>query len=108
IDRHWPGPLTLVARRAAGVTFDLGRPAHTIGVRCPDDPFLRRLAERAGPLATTSANVHGQPTEATAESVVAQFGDRLPPGTVVVDGGRRAGTPSTVVDVTGADPVVLR
>lgn len=108
VDRVWPGPLTVVGRRRAGVTLDLGEPAGTIGVRCPDDAFVQALARRVGPLATTSANRHGAPTPETVGGVVDQLGDRLEPGTVVVDGGPRRGTPSTVVDATGDAPVVLR
>jgi tRNA A37 threonylcarbamoyladenosine synthetase subunit TsaC/SUA5/YrdC len=56
-------------------------------------------------MATTSANLHGQPTSQTAEEVVAVFGDAVP---WVLDGGRRAGSPSTVVDCTGTEPRLLR
>jgi L-threonylcarbamoyladenylate synthase len=108
VRRHWPGPLTIVAERRAGVVLDLGEPAHTIGVRCPDHGLVRALAGRVGPLATTSANRHGQATPATAGAVVDQLGEGLAPDTVVVDGGPCPGTPSTVVDVTGRAPVVLR
>lgn len=102
---HWPGALTLVLPRRKGVGLDLGRPPTTVGVRCPDAPLVRAVADRIGPLATTSANRHGEPTPATAAEVAALFGDRL---ALVVDGGRREGRASTVVDCTGTEPVVLR
>lgn len=102
---HWPGAITLVLPRRRGVGLDLGPPPTTVGVRCPDAPLVRAVADRIGPLATTSANRHGEPTPASAAEVAALFGDRV---ALVVDGGRREGRASTVVDCTGTRPVVLR
>ncbi|HEX9992439.1 MAG TPA: L-threonylcarbamoyladenylate synthase [Acidimicrobiales bacterium] len=102
---HWPGALTLVLPRRRGVGLELGPPPDTVGVRCPDDPLVRAVADRLGPLATTSANRHRHPTPETAGEIAALFGDRL---ALVVDGGARAGRASTVVDCTGSSPVVLR
>lgn len=102
---HWPGALTLVLPRRRGVGLDLGPPPTTVGVRCPDAPLVRAVADRIGPLATTSANRHREPTPASAAEVAALFGDRV---ALVVDGGRREGRASTVVDCTGRTPVVLR
>lgn len=102
----WPGPLTLVAQRRPSTqkfmntTLDTST---TLGVRLPDHDLVRRLAG-AGPLAVTSANLHGQPTPATAQEVAKVF----PSLSMVVDGGRLEGTASTVVDVTGLNPIVLR
>lgn len=101
--RRWPGPLTLVAARTPAAPAWVGDLA-TIGVRCPDDEVLLRLAAAAGPLAATSANRHGSETPATAGEVARQ----LPGVGLVIDGGPRPGAASTVVDVTGAAPVVLR
>ena len=92
----WPGPLTLVLPTAAG---------STLGVRCPDHDFVRALAAGAGPLATTSANRHGEPTPTTAAAAADALVDAV---ALVVDGGDLTGTASTVVDVTGAEPVILR
>ena len=103
--RLWPGPLTLVLPRRPGLGFELGEPAATVGVRCPDHPLVRALAAAVGPLATTSANLHGEPTPPTAEGVAAVFGDGVP---LVLDGGPRGGAPSTVVDCTGPEWRVLR
>jgi tRNA A37 threonylcarbamoyladenosine synthetase subunit TsaC/SUA5/YrdC len=63
------------------------------------------LCAAAGPLATTSANRHGEPPLTTAEALVKSFGDAVP---VVLDGGTCAGSPSTVVDCTGHDLKLLR
>jgi tRNA threonylcarbamoyl adenosine modification protein (Sua5/YciO/YrdC/YwlC family) len=105
MERFWPGPLTLVLPRRPGLTADLGDDEATIGVRCPEHPVPLALCAKGGPMATTSANLHGQPTSQTAEEVVAVFGDAVP---WVLDGGRRAGSPSTVVDCTGTEPRLLR
>lgn len=99
----WPGPLTIVARRHDEGALAAGD-ADTLGVRCPDESFVRSVAAQVGPVAATSANPHGQPTPATAAEVAACF-----PGVeVVVDGGLRTGAASTVVSVVGPEPLVLR
>jgi L-threonylcarbamoyladenylate synthase len=96
--RCWPGPLTLVLRRRDGLGYELGEPAATIGLRCPDHPIVRQLAAAVGPIATTSANLHGQPTPDTAAELAELFGAGV---AVVLDGGPCTGVPSTVVDATG-------
>jgi L-threonylcarbamoyladenylate synthase len=103
--RLWPGPLTVVLARRPGLALALGHPSTTIGVRCPDHDLVRALAAAVGPLATTSANRHGEPTLPTAAGVAAAFGGGVP---LVVDGGRCDGAPSTVVDATGPSWRVLR
>jgi L-threonylcarbamoyladenylate synthase len=103
--RLWPGPLTLVLPRRADLGYELGDPPTTIGVRCPDHPFVRGVAAAVGPIATTSANIHRRPTPDTAEGVAALFGDRV---RLVLDGGTCAAPPSTVVDTTGPAWRVIR
>ena len=104
-DRFWPGSLTIVVWRRAGVDWDLGGNRETIGLRCPDHALVRRLCRSVGPLATTSANRHGEPPLTTAAAVAAAFGDGL---ALVLDGGTCAGAPSSVVDLTGDEPRCLR
>ena len=103
--RWWPGPLTVVAPRRAGVALHLGEPVATIGLRVPDHDLVRALAERVGPIAATSANRHGEPTAATAREAADGL---LGPVDVVVDGGRLDGGASTVVDLTTSPWRVLR
>lgn len=103
--RYWPGPLTLVLRRRPELGWDLGEPTSTIGVRCPDHPLVQAVAREVGPIATTSANRHGEPTPPEAPAVAAAFGDGV---ALVIDGGRCSGTPSTVLDVTQLEWNVLR
>jgi tRNA threonylcarbamoyl adenosine modification protein (Sua5/YciO/YrdC/YwlC family) len=106
MDRLWPGPLTLVLRRAADrAHLELGGDPATIGIRCPDHDFVRALAAEVGPLATTSANRHGEPTPPTAAEAAASLVGSV---ALVVDGGPAGTAASTVVDLTGPQPRVLR
>ncbi len=104
-DRFWPGPLTLVLPRRAGLTLHLGEPVHTIGLRVPDHALVRAVAERTGPIAVTSANRHGEPTAATADAAAASL-DGAPD--LVVDGGPLEAAASTVVDATTSPWTALR
>lgn len=103
--RHWPGPLTLVVARRPDLNWNLGEPAATIGMRCPDHAFVTAVAAAVGPLATTSANRHGEPTPATAVAAAESLTGLVD---LVVDGGTVTGTPSTVINVAVTPPVVLR
>lgn len=105
-DRFWPGPLTLVvARGPAAGDWELGGDPGTIGLRCPAHALVRAVAAEAGPIATTSANAHGRPTPSTATAAAATL---TGPVAVVADGGPLEGSASTVVDLTGPEPVLLR
>lgn len=101
---YWPGPLTLVVARRAGFRDRLGGNDLTVGLRCPDHDLVRAIAAEVGPLAVTSANRSGEPTEVDARSASEALGGDL----LVVDGGRCAGTPSTVVDLTTSPARLLR
>jgi L-threonylcarbamoyladenylate synthase len=103
--RFWPGPLTVVVARRAGIEVDLGGDAATIGLRCPAHAPLRGLLWRSRALAVTSANLHGEPALHTARAVAERFGDRV---AVVLDGGRCEGRSSTVVSLVGLEPTLLR
>jgi len=100
----WPGPLTVVVPRARGLALDLGGDEATIGLRLPAHRELGELLCRVGPLAVTSANRHGDPPCRSAAQVRAAF----PTGLGVLDTGDAVGTPSTVLDLTAAEPRVLR
>lgn len=101
--RHWPGGLTLVARRLGGPDPLHGR--DTLGVRAPALGWLRWLIDEVGPVTGTSANLHGAPTPADASQAAAALAT---PPTAVIGGRAAGGTASTVVDTTGPTPVVLR
>jgi L-threonylcarbamoyladenylate synthase len=101
----WPGALTVVLPRRPDLNADLGSDDETIGLRCPDHPVPLALCQALGPIATTSANRHGEEPATTAALVMAAVGSAIE---MVLDGGSCAGQPSTVVDCTGADPRLLR
>jgi L-threonylcarbamoyladenylate synthase len=99
--RFWPGPLTLVL--PASTTTN----GPTIAVRAPDhDVALALLTALGEPIASSSANPAGQPPPVDADQVIAGLGGALD---VVLDGGPcRIGQPSTILDLTGAAPRILR
>jgi L-threonylcarbamoyladenylate synthase len=103
----WPGALTLVVpagpRLPSAVTAGRG----AVGLRQPDLPLLAELLRGAGmPLTLTSANRSGQPACRTAAAVAEQFGEACP---LLADGGTTpTGLASTVVDVCGPEPRILR
>jgi tRNA threonylcarbamoyl adenosine modification protein (Sua5/YciO/YrdC/YwlC family) len=105
MERWWPGALTLVVPRRPDLEADLGDDEATIGVRCPDHEVPLALCRAVGPLATTSANLHGEANLTTAAEVAAAFGESI---ALVIDGGTCAGSPSTVVDCTGEEVKLLR
>jgi tRNA threonylcarbamoyl adenosine modification protein (Sua5/YciO/YrdC/YwlC family) len=100
----WPGALTMVVPRRQDLDWDLGAHGDSIGLRLPDNALARALCEEVGALATTSANAHGQAPCTDADAVRRAFGSTV----VVVDGGRCAGAPSTVVSLLGDAPECLR
>jgi L-threonylcarbamoyladenylate synthase len=106
-DRFWPGPLTIVVPRSAQVPDEVTSGGDSVAVRVPDHPLARALIRAAGaPLATTSANLSGGPSPVTAEEVAAQLVGRI---AMILDGGRcPSGIASTVVELTGHSPVILR
>lgn len=103
--RFWPGPVTLVLPRNPEIPEALSQ-GPTIGVRVPDHPIALAILTAAGPLGVTSANLSGLGNTRTADEVLAQLEGRIH---LVIDDGQTPGdTPSTVVDVTGEKPKILR
>ncbi|HET7465662.1 MAG TPA: L-threonylcarbamoyladenylate synthase [Candidatus Dormibacteraeota bacterium] len=95
IRRWWPGPLTVILHGTGG---------RTVGVRIPKHEVALELLRASGPLMTTSANLHGKDPAMTAEEA-----GELAGLAAVLDGGRApGGTPSTVLDLTGPEPHILR
>ena len=106
-ERFWPGPLTLVLRRSARVPLETTGGLETVAVRVPDHPVaLALLSAFGGGVAAPSANRFGSVSPTTAEHVRTELGDAVD---FVLDGGPCAvGVESTIVDVTGELPSVLR
>lgn len=103
----WPGALTMIVPAVGRVPVEVTAGGPTIAVRIPDHALARELIRAAGaPLATTSANLSGQPSAVTAQDVAAQLGGRIP---MILDGGPcPGGQASTIVDLSGPEPVILR
>lgn len=101
-----PGPYTLVLPNPARrFRWLCGANPEAIGVRVPDlPPAARAVVDRVGAVAATSANRHGEPDPARIEDVPEEIRSQA----VVVDAGELPGTPSTVLDLTGPEPTVLR
>ena len=105
--RHWPGALTLVAASRAEVPELLTAGTGSIGVRLPDDSDVRAFVRACGGLLTaTSANPAGRPPARTAAEVADYFPEGL--GLVIDGGAARTELPSTVLDVTGPEPRLIR
>jgi tRNA threonylcarbamoyl adenosine modification protein (Sua5/YciO/YrdC/YwlC family) len=102
--RFWPGPLTVVVAAPPDLGLDLGGDGTTVGVRCPDHRLIRELARATGPLAVTSANLHGAAPFSSAQELEAGLAGVA----VVVDGGPCAGEPSTVVALESTGLRLLR
>ncbi len=107
IEQFWPGPLTLIVLRSARVPALVAGGGETVAIRVPNHLIPRALIRGVGvPIVGTSANSHGMPAPVTAQQVIYDLGDRAD---LVLDGGRASlGVESTVVDVTGSVPRVVR
>jgi tRNA threonylcarbamoyl adenosine modification protein (Sua5/YciO/YrdC/YwlC family) len=106
IRAFWPGPLTLVFRAQPSLMWDLGETNGTVALRMPQDDVALAVLDEVGPMAVTSANLTGHPPATTVTDAAAQLGAAV---SVYLDGGpTRSDEVSTIVDCTGAVPVVLR
>ena len=106
----WPGPLTLIVRRGAGLCAEVSAGAATVGLRVPAHPLALALLTRFGrPLAAPSANRFGAVSPTTADHVARDLGDAVD---YILDGGACAvGVESTIIDVSGpagTAPTLLR
>ncbi len=107
IREFWPGPLTLVFPAAPGLPEHLTRPASTIALRMSDAPVASALLHHVGgPITSTSANRSGKPPARSARQAADVIGHRVD---VILDGGESSDPrPSTLVDVSGRRPKILR
>ncbi|HVM27215.1 MAG TPA: L-threonylcarbamoyladenylate synthase [Mycobacteriales bacterium] len=106
VEAFWPGPLTLVVRAAPSLVWDLGETRGTVAVRMPLHPVALGVLEQTGPLAVSSANRTGLPPATDAAEAARQLGTAVQ---VYLDGGASGDpVPSTIVDLTGDVPRVLR
>ncbi|MCJ1680790.1 L-threonylcarbamoyladenylate synthase [Streptomyces sp. APSN-46.1] len=106
VDAFWPGALTLVAKHQPSLAWDLGETRGTVAVRMPLHPVAIELLTEVGPMAVSSANLSGHPAPEDCDAARAMLGDSV---SVYLDGGPTPGIqPSSIVDVTGKVPVLLR
>ncbi len=103
----FPGALTIVLYKSDSVPDIITAGGRTVAVRIPAHPIPIALAEGVGaPIVGTSANLSGKPSPLTADEVYSQFSGKID---LVIDGGKcPGGKESTIIDVTGETPVVLR
>ena len=102
----WPGALTLVCTEQPSLRWDLGDTFGTVALRMPDHPLVLELLTRTGPLAVSSANRTGRPPAQTAAEARDQLGDAV--AVYLESGPNTDPVPSSIVDVTGERPVLLR
>ncbi|MEC4016733.1 L-threonylcarbamoyladenylate synthase [Streptomyces sp. H27-D2] len=106
VDAFWPGALTLVAKHQPSLTWDLGETRGTVAVRMPLHPVAIELLTEFGPMAVSSANLTGHPSPQDCDAAQDMLGDSV---SVYLDGGPTpAAVPSSIVDVTGKVPMLLR
>ncbi|MEK7107096.1 MAG: L-threonylcarbamoyladenylate synthase [Patescibacteria group bacterium] len=105
-----PGPLTLILKKKVGIKTGIAKGRSKIGFRIPDNQFCLALAKKFGkPLTTTSANKSGSKTERTVKAILKQLGSAKERISLVIDAGKLPDQlPSTVVDMTGNEPIILR
>jgi tRNA threonylcarbamoyl adenosine modification protein (Sua5/YciO/YrdC/YwlC family) len=106
IRAFWPGALSLVVTQAPSLQWDLGDARGTVMLRMPLHPVAIELLREVGPLAVSSANISGRPAALDANEARSQLGDLVD---VYLEAGPSAqGAASTIVDLTGATPRILR
>ncbi|MBT2545156.1 threonylcarbamoyl-AMP synthase [Streptomyces sp. ISL-44] len=106
VDAFWPGALTLVAKHQPSLAWDLGDTQGTVAVRMPLHPVAIELLTEVGPMAVSSANLSGHPAPEDCDAAREMLGDSV---SVYLDGGPTPGIqPSSIVDVTGKVPLLLR
>ncbi|MBI4210736.1 MAG: threonylcarbamoyl-AMP synthase [Candidatus Diapherotrites archaeon] len=107
MEKFWPGPLTIVLRKSKAVPREVTAGLGTVAVRMPGNPIALALISAAGiPVAAPSANLFGKPSPTRARDVLDDLDGRI---SVLIDGGRtRIGIESTVIDMSGKTPVLLR
>ncbi|MGH3319394.1 MAG: L-threonylcarbamoyladenylate synthase [Streptosporangiaceae bacterium] len=106
VEAFWPGPLTLVCEHRASLSWDLGETKGTVAVRMPLQRLALDLLNEAGPMAVSSANRSGQPPATTADEAEEQLGDSV--AVYLNDGAPGGAVSSSIVDLTGPTPRLLR
>ncbi len=107
IQRFWPGPLTLIFKKSGKVPSSVTAGLDTVAVRMPDNPAALELIRASGlPIAAPSANISGKPSPTLPEHVVSDLQGRV--DMILCSTKSRIGLESTVLDLSGSIPVILR
>ncbi|GAB3659920.1 L-threonylcarbamoyladenylate synthase [Actinocorallia lasiicapitis] len=106
IDEFWPGALTIICRANPNLSWDLGETKGTVAVRMPLHELTLEVLKETGPLAVSSANLSGAPAARSAAEAEGMLGENV---AVYLDGGESGdGKPSSIVDLTGTLPKLMR
>jgi tRNA threonylcarbamoyl adenosine modification protein (Sua5/YciO/YrdC/YwlC family) len=106
VDEFWPGALTIVCRSSPTLSWDLGEAKGTVAVRMPLQQLALEVLKESGPLAVSSANKSGSPPARTVAEAFDQLGETV---AVYLDAGPSGDAPpSSIIDLTGAVPRLLR
>lgn len=102
-----PGPLTVIMQKACEIPYEVTAGLETVAVRIPSHPIARELIKQSGvPIAAPSSNLSGKPSPTIAEYVIKDMNGRI--DAIIDGGGCEVGLESTIVDVSGERPVLLR
>ncbi len=106
-EAFWPGPLTMIFKKTEQVPYETTGGLDTVAIRMPSHPVARAIIQAAGvPIAAPSANISGRPSPTKALHVLEDLDGRVD---MIVDGGTVGiGLESTIIDVSGEKPVILR
>lgn len=106
INALMPGPLTLIFKRLESVPKEMTNGYDTIGIRCPEDAFVRSLIEAVGkPLLVPSANISGEPPATSSQEVLSALDGRI---ALIVEGQCQSGQASTILNLCGEKPEIIR
>jgi L-threonylcarbamoyladenylate synthase len=105
--KFWPGPLTLIFKKSSVIPMEVTAGLNTVAVRMPDNQIALELIKQSSlPIAAPSANISGKPSPTKAEHVIADMNGRV--DVILAGSSSRVGLESTVLDLTGEVPTILR
>lgn len=107
INAFWPGPLTIIFNKNNCISNTITGGLSTIAIRIPSHPIAYQLIEQSGlPIVAPSANLSGRPSPTQAQHVIDDLNGKID---MIIDGGNvKIGLESTVIDITSAEPIILR
>lgn len=107
MEKYWPGPLTMLFQRSDAIPDIITAGLDTVAIRMPNDPIALKLIEMSGvPVAAPSANTSGKPSPTSVQHVIEDLYGKVD---MIIDGGATGvGLESTVLDLTGNIPMILR